>query len=216
MNKLRIAILATVVMGVTQAEYTVKYPLTHIPAGSIQLVKPQAPAGNWVAADPIYTEWLIVGDVYNCKSTPEIYQVLKGKVFIQTTLCKQDEERTKQNREQETTTLKYRNVGEAITEKVVTPTNSSKQEIGTAAGKEVTTCSFSYNKNGTHVLDHYWQNGTSNNDFYEIKANGVLLINEKGYNKTSINIDGIEYRKGILKSSVPNIIYNELCITKIE
>ena len=78
------------------------------------------------------------------------------------------------------------------------------------------TCSFSYNKNGTHVLDHYWQNGTSNNDFYEIKANGVLLINEKGYNKTSINIDGIEYRKGILKSSVPNIIYNELCITKIE
>lgn len=215
MNKLRIAILATVVMGVTQAEYTVKYPLTHIPAGSIQLVKPQAPAGNWVAADPVYTEWVNEGDLYDCNWTPATSTVLEGSSFTQTAnSCKQDSTRTKQNREQESNTLEYRNIGEPTIERETSTTSQSvsRQEKGT--GKKVTNCSYSFNVSG--VPDNYWFTGTSTNNVYIVKANGIQLKNEYGYTKTSIKINGVDYSRGNIKSPYAGGDYRELCTTTIQ
>jgi hypothetical protein len=213
MNRLRIAILATMAIGVTQAEYIVKYPLTHIPAGSIQLVTPQAPAGNWVVADPVYTEWVNEGNLYDCNWTPATSTVLTGASFTQTaTTCKQDKVRTKQNREQESKTLEYRNVGSPTTEVDTSTASSSQQSVGT--GTKVNECSYSFNVPG--VPDNYWFAGTSTNNLYIIKVNGVQLKNEYGYTKTSIKINGIDYSRGNIKAPYAGGDYREVCIATIK
>jgi hypothetical protein len=215
MNRLRIAILATMAIGVTQAEYIVKYPLTHIPAGSIQLVTPQAPAGNWVVADPVYTEWVNEGSLYDCNWTPATSTVLTGASFTQTaTSCKQDKVRTKQNREQESNTLAYRNVGDLIieTETGSESTSGSQQVVGT--GTKTTNCKYNYNVSG--VPENYWFNGTSTNNVYIVKSNGVQLKNEYGYTKTSMTLNGVSYSAGAIKAPYAGGNYRELCITSIQ
>lgn len=202
-------------IGLTQAEYTVKYPLTHMPAGSIQLVTKQEPAGNWVVADPVYTGWVNEGSLYDCNWTPATSTVLAGSSFTQTaTSCKQDKVRTRQNREQESETLAYRNVGEPIVEKETgsESTSGSQQAVGT--GTKTTNCSYSFNVSG--VPDNYWFSGTSTNNVYIIKANGVQLKNEYGYTKTSIKINGVDYSRGNIKSPYAGGDYRELCTTTIQ
>ena len=73
---------------------------------------------SWVAALPEFTLWVNNGGVTNCTNwSPATSTVTINQDFTQTaTDCTQAQTRSKQNREQETTTGSFRNVGSVITE----------------------------------------------------------------------------------------------------
>jgi hypothetical protein len=71
---------------------------------------------TWVAATPIYGNYTVTNNLYNCTNwTPTGASKTVSGTFTQTaTNCATDRTRTVQNREQETTTLAYRNVGSSV------------------------------------------------------------------------------------------------------
>ena len=73
---------------------------------------------TWVAAAPTYTSWVNTNTLYGCTNwTPAGSTRTSTATFTQTaTNCSTDQYRTKQDREQETTTLAYRNVGTVVAE----------------------------------------------------------------------------------------------------
>jgi hypothetical protein len=88
---------------------------------------------TWIAGTPSYTTWANIDAVSGCSNwSPETNTVIYGNEFIQTaTDCKQNQTRSKQNREQETTTKAYRNIGVAVTENQIITTSSGRNAIGT-------------------------------------------------------------------------------------
>ncbi|MFK4131930.1 hypothetical protein ACI2KR_06500 [Pseudomonas luteola] len=74
---------------------------------------------TWVATTSTYSTWANSSAVYGCTNwSPSPYNYTERTQFNQTaTDCKIDQTRTRQDREQETTTKAYRNVGAAVTEK---------------------------------------------------------------------------------------------------
>lgn len=91
---------------------------------------------TWLASEPIYSSWVSVGELYDCLAwTPGTDTVPDGQNFTQTTNdCKQDQTRTRQDREQESTTLAYRNAGAIETENNTLQSQpSSRDAIGTGS-----------------------------------------------------------------------------------
>lgn len=89
---------------------------------------------EWIATTPTYSEWTNVGTIYGCLVwTPETNTIDNGQSFTQTaTDCKQDQTRTRQDREQEVNTLSYRDVGELITEnQTLTNQTNTRSAVGT-------------------------------------------------------------------------------------
>jgi hypothetical protein len=131
-----IAVLS--VTNITQAEYFIKVPLEQshggpLPKGSIKMGNSTTGVSNenWQPAEAIYSEWINVNDVYGCSNwTPDTSTLPIGVIFQQTADCKQDQTVTKQEREKETTTLVYRNVGQPTTETKSIPVQLSHQATG--------------------------------------------------------------------------------------
>jgi hypothetical protein len=93
---------------------------------------------NWVAASPNYTNWQNTGGIYQCTNwTPDPSTIDYEASFTQTANdCKQDQTRSRQEREQETNTLAYRNVGTPITEtQTLNGQTTSRTAIGTKVDK---------------------------------------------------------------------------------
>ncbi|WP_125474405.1 hypothetical protein [Pseudomonas monteilii] len=181
-----------------QAGYRIVIPMEQskggpLPNGSISITPktPSLPVENWQPAEPIYSEWVNVGDVSGCSNwTPDASTMLKDETFNQTaTDCQQTQSRTRQDREQETTTLAYRNVGEPVTIGQNITINSSRTATGTAS------CSYSRYVTGTP--DTYWFAGTSSsNDAYLVHVNGVQIKAANGYYTNSFTLNGTTYKRG--------------------
>lgn len=166
---------------------------------------------NWQPAEPLYSEWVDFGNVYGCSNwTPDASTMLKDETFNQTAKdCIQYQTRTRQNREQETTTLAYRNVGERVTMGQNVTASSSRTATGTAA------CSYSFYVNGTPST--FWMAGTNTStNAYIVYLNDVQIRSENGYDTTSITLNGKTYKRGTtVKVSTTNQYgtyrYYEVC-----
>jgi hypothetical protein len=88
----------------------------HIPASDTRLAV--GTLETWIAALPEFTAWVDNGGVTNCTNwSPATSTVTINQDFTQTaTDCTQAQTRAKQDREQETTTGAFRNVGAVVTE----------------------------------------------------------------------------------------------------
>ncbi|MDU8350978.1 hypothetical protein RYA05_03605 [Pseudomonas syringae pv. actinidiae] len=87
---------------------------------------------DWKESDPTFTKWTDVGGLYSCSNwSPSTSTFGKGTAFTQTaTDCKQDQERTGQNREQDTRTGIYQNVGDPFKETRVVTETDSREAVG--------------------------------------------------------------------------------------
>jgi hypothetical protein len=96
---------------------------------------------TWVAIASTSTAWVNNGALTGCSNwSPEPSTVNANQAFTQTaTDCKQPQTSTRQDREQETTTLAIRNKGIAVTETQNLITSSTRSAIGT---KSSTICRF--------------------------------------------------------------------------
>lgn len=87
----------------------------------------------WISTTPSYTAWVNMGSITACSNwLPDTSTVTINTSFTQTaTDCQQVQTRNKQNREQETTTLAYRNVGSPIVENQSITTSNTRSATGT-------------------------------------------------------------------------------------
>ena len=157
---------------------------------------------DWQPAEAIYSEWANEGGIYGCSNwTPSVSTMLKDEPFNQSaTDCKQDQTRTIQDREQETTTMAYRNVGSPVITKNTITANSSRTAAGTAS------CSYIQSKT-------YWFTGTgSATNAFIVKVSGVEIKAAEGYYTTSFIFNGITYKRGTtIKDTSTGYRYYEVC-----
>lgn len=97
---------------------------------------------SWISISPTYTEWTNTGAITGCNNwSPETSTVKSGDPFDQTaTDCKQEQTRSRQNHEQETTTKAIRDVGSPVAEYKTITVSSTRKAIGTM---ETTECLYS-------------------------------------------------------------------------
>lgn len=193
-------IFITIVLALTtsQAQYIIKIPFEQgqgggLPSGSINFKesKPALPPEKWQLVESVYSNWSDKGDVYGCIRNPEAATILKDVQFTQTVSgCKQDQVRTIQKREQETTTLVYRNVDDPVSE---IKTNTIATYVTTSLG--TSSCSYSYPQT-------YWLAGI--NDSHVITLNGVVLPVQYGAGVTSVYYAGKYYYKGTTVQGTTN------------
>ena len=141
MKKSFLGISVLLAMSATIAEYNIKYPLEvnkggNLPNGSITFTNKSSslPTENWVSIEPLYSEWINDGIPFNCKLwTPEESTVTYGQTFTQTANdCEQEQIRTRQEREQETTNLIIRDVGSPSSEnRILTSQLNTRTSVGT-------------------------------------------------------------------------------------
>ena len=215
--KITITLMALIALTSTaQAAYRIAIPMEQssggpLPNGSINITPktPSLPVENWQPAKPLYSEWVDVGNVSGCSNwTPDASTMLKDETFNQTAKdCIQYQTSTRQHREQETTTLAYRNVGEPVTVGRNVTANSSRTATGTAA------CSYSRYVTGTP--NTFWVTGiNSSNNAYIVYVNGVQIKADDDYNTKSftINDTNVTYTRGTtVKYSTPGYSYYEAC-----
>lgn len=190
-----IAIFALSFMSVSHAAYKLYIPLEQpnggsLPNGTIQ-IKPRSPgipAESWRVTDPLYGEWINVGGIYGCSNwAPAPTSMLKDEPYNQTaTDCKQDQSRTIQDREQETTTLEYRNVGLPVPANHTISVNSSRPSNGLAS------CLYNVD-----AINNYWYASAISN-YLQVVVNGVAIKYQTNYTSTSITVNGVRYKRGAL------------------
>lgn len=121
------------------AEYQIKMPLEQsnrgaLPNGSINILDKKNTLPNWQSTTPFYTEWADTGEKHECSTwVPDESTKKEGIAFEQTTICGQDQVRTKQEREIDSISLTFRNIGEPIDEIQSIFVYSARQSIGTQA-----------------------------------------------------------------------------------
>jgi hypothetical protein len=116
---------------------------------------------KWYEVEPEYTEW-VYGEEYNCSDwSPLLTDYNYGIDFEQSKSCSIDKTRTVQEREKNTITGEFRNVGEAYEEKVTKTNNYDQDATGTFKG---TKCLDILNK-GEH-------NGSGN---YTLSDNSIVF-----------------------------------------
>lgn len=88
---------------------------------------------TWAATTPTYTTWVNNGAVTSCSNwSPSPTTVTIGQSFTQTaTDCQQAQTRSRQDREKESTTGAFRNVGSAVTESQSITASSTRTSTGT-------------------------------------------------------------------------------------
>jgi len=119
---------------------------------------------TWQATDPTYTAWANAGGVYACTNwSPAPDTVTIGQAFTQTASdCKQDQTRTRQGREQETTTGEIRNVGTPVTETRTISATSTRQATGTKETWTATTPTYTaWTNSGSVTACTNWSPATS-------------------------------------------------------
>ena len=116
---------------------------------------------SWVAIGALYGDWSNSGTLYDCTNwTPNPSTIDNGVSFTQNaTDCKQNQTRTRQDREQETTTLSIRNVGSEIIEnQTLTNQSNSRSSVGTKVNK---VCSFADFGATTPIMWYTYSGGSS-------------------------------------------------------
>jgi hypothetical protein len=88
---------------------------------------------TWASTTPTYTSWANNGAVTSCSNwSPSPTTVTIGQSFTQTaTDCQQAQTRSRQDREKESTTGAFRNVGSAVTESQSITASSTRTSTGT-------------------------------------------------------------------------------------
>ena len=88
---------------------------------------------TWVPIVASYSDWIDFEELYDCTNwTPDVYDIDAGVEFEQTaTDCKQDQTRSRQDREQGNVSFEIRDVGEPIEE---TQTLTDQENIRDAVG----------------------------------------------------------------------------------
>lgn len=199
MKKIIFTSIAFLALNISQAAYIIKIPFEQsngggiLPTGSINFIseKTPEPIENWQPAESIISNWANNGALYGCVGTPSESTYLQDDEFTQTfNNCKQDQTRTIQKREQETTTLAYRNIDNPITE---TKTNN----IANYVTKSLGTASCLYTNPKT-----YWLSGVSTSQLAHVY--GVTLPVKYGATITSIYYNGKFYKKGPTVMGVSN------------
>jgi len=119
---------------------------------------------TWAATTPTYTSWVNAGEVYGCTSwAPAASTVTVGQAFTQTaTDCSQNQTRTRQDREAETTTGEIRNVGTPVTENRTIAASSTRQATGTKETWTATTPTYTaWTNSGSVTACSNWSPATS-------------------------------------------------------
>ncbi|MDT8925143.1 hypothetical protein RBE51_20335 [Pseudomonas taiwanensis] len=154
---------------------------------------------TWVATSPTYTAWVNNGAVTACSNwSPDPATVASGTSFTQTaTDCKQPQIRTRQDREQETTTKAIRNKGSAVTESQSIAASSTRTATGTKAAAQE--CSYVANKNyvsenAVGVNTYIW-GGTA------MGSTSSSTFTKSGY----------KYTKGVFKSGNERANFHQIC-----
>lgn len=217
MKKSILTSLTALAISTAQAGFIMKIPLEQtqggaLPDGSINMTPrtPGLPVENWQPAEPLYSEWVDIGNVSGCSNwTPDASTMLKDETFNQTAKdCLQYQTRTIQNREQETTTLAYRNVGEPVTMGQNVTVNSSRTATGTAA------CSYSvYVTGNPKTYWTYWTAVKTNPTYaYRVIVNGVQIGASDGNYTDSLTLNGKTYKRGTtIKDSSSEFNRYEVC-----
>lgn len=205
----------TALTSTAQAGYRIVIPLEQsnggsLPNGSINITPrtPGLPVENWQPADAIYSEWANKGEIYGCNWTPAASLVLRDEPFNQTEIdCKQDQIRTKQDREKETTTLAFRNIGIPTIENKTTNAVSDRTQTATGTA----TCIFKQSGINTQWLVNI------NADNHLLQVNGNILYNGLNKYSTTLIINGKTYKRGNIKATTNNYLgqpeynYHEVC-----
>ncbi|WP_241471555.1 hypothetical protein [Pseudomonas aeruginosa] len=149
MKRIALTTLTLLAVATASGEYTVKVPLEtnqggSLPNGSILLGSPstetQEPTPeNWQPYEPAYTAWVNQGEPYGCTNwTPDVATITLGEEFEQTaTDCQQDQTRSRQEREQETTTLAIRDIGTPTIENQTITGIDTRESTGTMKTWEI-------------------------------------------------------------------------------
>ncbi len=163
---------------------------------------------TWISAEPLYSEWINSGTLYDCNNwSPDPSTVNYGVSFTQTaTDCKQNQTRTRQNREQESVTLEYRNVGNLITEtNTLTSQTNTRTSTGTLSNK---VCLFdqSFNPNV-----HVWYTGGGYNEFWTYGYQSIpnLWINVVSNLPVTFMGEQVSLPAGLTKISNTEYRYND-------
>jgi hypothetical protein len=119
---------------------------------------------TWIATTPTYTIWTNNGAVTSCTNwAPATSTVTVGQSFTQTaTDCQQPQTRSRQDREQETTTGTIRNVGVVVTESQSITASSTRSATGTKETWVATTSTYTnWTNNGALTSCSNWTPATS-------------------------------------------------------
>jgi hypothetical protein len=112
-------------------------PLLVTPCYAENVIRVSVPiaraAGVWLSAAPLYSTWANTASAAVCTTwTPDPTTIDAGNSFQQTSAdCKQNQTRTLQPREQNTTTLEYRNAGVVQTLSQVATVTMTRVSTGT-------------------------------------------------------------------------------------
>ena len=163
---------------------------------------------SWVAIGALYGDWSNSGNLYDCTNwTPDPSTIDNGVSFTQNaTDCKQNQTRTKQDREQETTTLATRNVGSEIIEnQTLTNQSNSRNSVGTKVNR---VCLFDQSFN---PYVYIWVTGNSDPQFMTSIYQNIPSLWIDIDTGTKIDIMGIdgETESGLTKISNDQFNYND-------
>lgn len=147
---------------------------------------------SWVPAAPLISDWFNENGPFGCSNwTPLANTVTDGVSFKQdATDCQQVQKRTVQKREQNNSTLVYRNVDPATTEtQIINNQSTSRTFIGT---KPLDDCSYVYGHSTTMSA---WIANDKTKD-YQVWWKGTQLLNKTSTVQVNqIVISGFKYVK---------------------
>lgn len=152
MKKLFLSILITS-FSISLASYEVVYPNQTV------IFKAPPPVETFTPTDPLISEWSNVGEVYDCSNyTPEPSGYSYGVVFTQTSdNCKQNQERTIQQRQISSITNVASNVGTPTVENQ-TLDNQTNNKEATGVRYTHTMIVGNYNYGSTYYYGHFSDN----------------------------------------------------------
>lgn len=206
-NKNKMFTIMTMMIGLifntTEAKYIFHIPIESnnggvLPINSIKFKtsKDSNIPENWIKTESEYSQWIDLGIPNNClsisldESSPKY-----GTYFIRREAdCEQNQTRTIQEREQETTTLEYRNIG------IKSYENRILYDVNALTTTELTLDSNCYFGSDTYLknkLNQPYINVTMFLGYWGL--NTVNLLG--GYNHS---VNGKNYNKGVLVTKTVN------------
>lgn len=198
-----VSILTSILINTAQADYFIILPIEesrggYLPNNSVE-IRPPKPL-VWKSISPVYTAWVDDGAVMGCSNwTPATNKRAEGETFVQTADdCLINQTRTRQNREQEVSSLTIRDVGDLITENESRITTSSRNNVGTGPD-----CKY-HDRNYQAILRY---------DGYVIRYNNIE-IGLASKELKSLTKDGYLYYVGdyVTKDDIPPVWYfYEVC-----
>lgn len=152
--------------------------------------------GTWIAASTTISSWTNSGAGYNFNWSPDPSNFPSGTTFTQTsTGYSQDQKQTVQNRERNTFSLEYRNVGNPITntQTLSIEQTTTRDSVGTKVGNGSQSECLS-------AVDTAWGVATSPANLVgTIAWKGVIIFSRESsgdFYGTSVQKNGVTYTRG--------------------